>query len=148
MNTLKLIITSIFLMILSFSQAQISVNLNVGKPPVWGPVVTTEEYYYLPDIDSYYDIQQSQFIYLNNGVWIRSKSLPRRYSNYNLNGGNVVIIDDYRGRTPYSKYKIHKVKYFKGNKNVNKVVIIDKNNGNNNSRGNGKSKGNKKGKHD
>jgi hypothetical protein len=147
MKVLKLTITAIFLMILSFSQAQIDVNVNIGTPPVWGPVVTTEEYYYLPDINSYYDINQSQFIYLNNGVWIRNKSLPRRYNTYNLNGGNVVIIDDYRGRTPYSKYKIHKVKYFKGNKNVNKVVIIDKNNGNN-IKGNGKRKGNKKGKHD
>jgi hypothetical protein len=148
MKTFKLLITTAFIMILSLSQAQVSVNVNLGKPPVWGPVVTTEEYYFLPDINSYYDIRQSQFIYLNNGVWIRNKSLPRKYSSYNLNGGNVVIIDDYRGKIPYSKYKIHKVKYFKGNKNVNKVVIIDKNNVNNNNRGNSKSKGNKKGKKD
>ena len=85
---------------------------------------------------------------MNNGVWIRNKALPKRFKTYNLNNGNIVIIDDYRGRTPYSKYKFHKVKYFKGNKNVNKVVIIDKNNGNNNNRGNGKSKGNIKGKKD
>ncbi len=146
MTKLKLFILGAMIIAFNFSHSQIDVNVNIGTPPVWGPVVTTEEYYFLPDINSYYDIRQSQFIYLNNGVWIRNKSLPRRFKTYNLNGGNVVIIDDYRGRTPYSKYKTHKVKYFKGNKNANKIIIIDEKNNNGKGNGNGKSKGNKKGK--
>lgn len=146
MTKLKLFILGAMIIAFNFSHSQIYVNVNIGTPPVWGPVVTTEEYYFLPDINSYYDIRQSQFIYLNNGVWIRNKSLPRRFKTYNLNGGNVVIIDDYRGRTPYSKYKTHKVKYFKGNKNANKIIIIDEKNNNGKGNGNGKSKGNKKGK--
>ncbi|EKT2070543.1 hypothetical protein O8E88_002377, partial [Flavobacterium psychrophilum] len=124
-----------FLFVFSFSQAQVSVNVNIGNPPVWGPTVTTEEYYYLPDIDSYYDIHQSQFIYLNNGVWIRSRSLPRRYRSYNLNTGYVVVLNDYHGHNPYTNYKRHKVKYYKRNNNWEK------------SRRNDEHHGNKKGKH-
>ena len=51
MKTFKLFILGTFLLAFSFSNAQVSVNVNLGKPPVWGPTVTTEEYYYLPEID-------------------------------------------------------------------------------------------------
>ena len=127
-------------MVLSFSQAQISVNVNVGKPPVWGPVVITEEYYYLPDIDSYYDIRQSQFIYLNNGLWIRSRALPRRYRTYDLNTGYVVVLNDYHGRNPYSGYKNHKIKYYKAQNNW------EKSNGNNDKKENHRDNRNHSGK--
>ena len=148
MTKLKLFILGAMILAFNFSHSQIDVNVNIGTPPVWGPVVTTQEYYFLPDINSYYDIRQSQFIYLNNGVWIRNKSLPKRFKTYNLNGGNVVIIDDYRGRSPYSKYKSHKLKYFKGNDKANNIIVIDQKNNNGKGNGNGKSKGNKKGKKD
>ncbi|WP_379819078.1 hypothetical protein [Flavobacterium myungsuense] len=41
-------------------EAQIIVNVS---PPKWGPLVTTEEYYYLTDIDSYY-------IFVNHSLYI------------------------------------------------------------------------------
>jgi hypothetical protein len=145
MNTFKLIILTVFLMVLGFTQAQISVNLNIGKPPVWGPVVTTEEYYYLPDIDSYYDIHQSQFIYLNNGAWIRSSSLPRRYKSYDLNSGYVVVLNDYHGRNPYSQFKNHKTKYYK---NENNWLKSRENEGHDNGNHSKSKKGNKNRKHD
>jgi hypothetical protein len=144
MKSFRLFLVVASISIFNFAQSQIDVNINLGKPPVWGPVVTTEEYYFLPDINSYYDIRQSQFIYLNNGVWIRNKSLPKRFRSYNLNAGNVIIIDDYRGRSPYSKYKFHKTKYFKENKKSDKVLIIDQKNDNGNNGRNGNGNGNKK----
>lgn len=123
--------------------AQVSVNVNIGRP-AWGPVVTTEEYYFLPDVNAYYDIPHGQFIYLNNGTWIRAKALPSRYRSYNLNSGRVIVINDYHGRSPYVKYKVHKVKY-KGN-NGNHYGNNKGNNGNGKGgNGNGKGKG-KKGK--
>ena len=143
MKTFKLFILGAFLLVFSFSKAQVSVNVNIGKPPVWGPTVTTEEYYYLPDIESYYDINQSQFIYLNNGVWIRSRSLPRRYRSYNLNTGHVVVLNDYHGRNPYTLHKNHKVKYYKNDNNWEK----SRGNEGHNDNHHGNGKGNKKGKH-
>lgn len=147
MKHFKLIILGLILTASHASQAQIDVNINLGTPPVWGPVVTTEEYYFLPDINSYYDIRQSQFIYLNNGTWIRTKSLPRRYRNYNLNTGYVVVLNDYNGRSPYVKYKSHKMKYFKNNNSGgnNKVIEVYKEKHDNGNHG-GNGKGHKKGK--
>ena len=149
MKTMQIGLVATFILTLNILQAQVEVNVNFGNPPVWGPNVTTEEYYFLPDINSYYDIRQSQFIYLSNGVWIRNRALPRVYRNYNLNTGYVVVLSDYKGRNPYSNYKSHKVKYFKGNKyKVEKYKSKDENYNNEHGGGNRKSngKGNKKNK--
>ncbi len=116
MKYFKSLIIATFLILFSSAQAQVAVNVNLGSPPVWGPAITPEvEYYYLPDVESYYDIRASRFIYRNNGVWIRSKSLPVRYRSYDLYKGRTVIINDYRGPKPYYYFKKHKVKYYKGN---------------------------------
>lgn len=117
MKTLKLIAIAAFLFIANATQAQVSVNVNIGTAPNWGPVgYTNVDYYYIPDVQSYYDIRQSQFIYFGNGKWIRSKYLPRQYRNYDLYSGYKVVLNDYHGRTPYVNYNVHKVKYYKGYK--------------------------------
>ncbi len=117
MKTLKLIAAGIILLVTSATQAQVSVNVNIGSPPVWGPAgYSNVNFYYLPDIHSYYDIRQSQFIYFGNGKWIRSRQLPRQYRNYDLYQGYKVVLNDYRGRTPYVNYKFHKTKYYVGYK--------------------------------
>lgn len=58
MKTIKIAIAGLFLLVASTTQAQVSVNVNIGTPPVWGPVgYTNMEYYYLPDIEAYYDVK-------------------------------------------------------------------------------------------
>lgn len=105
-------------MILFFSgimKSQVSVNINLGSPPLWGPVGYTEtRYYYLPDIESYYDVQTSMFIYYYGGGWIHRTYLPAYYQNYDLYGGYKVVLVDYYGTSPYVHFKNHKVKYKKG----------------------------------
>lgn len=119
MKKLKLILGLLFFMAIN-SQAQVSVNVNLGTPPVWAPADRVEsQYYYLPDVDAYYDVPASKFIYIKNGTWIRSGSLPYRYRNYNLRGGNVVYLKDYRGNSPYTFHKNDKIKYAKKIKYVN-----------------------------
>ena len=115
MKTMKLVLLSAFIGLAMNSQAQVSVNINVGRPPVWAPNAPAEvHFYYLPDIEVYYDVPARHYIYLNNGRWIRSASLPRMYRGYDLRHGRTVYLTDYRGDRPYSFYKTHKVKY-KGN---------------------------------
>ncbi|KQB43975.1 hypothetical protein RCH33_465 [Flavobacterium daejeonense] len=118
MKTLKLSIAAIVLFIAtSTTQAQVSVNVNIGTPPAWGPVgYANIDYYYLPDIQTYYDIRLSQFIYFNNGRWIHSRYLPGPYRHYDLYRGYKVVLNDYHGRTPYKYFKVHKAKYYKGYK--------------------------------
>jgi len=110
----------------------VSVNVNIGtppppvvvvesprvvvaSPPEWGPVgYDNMEYYYLPDIHTYYDIRLAQYIYFGGGRWIRSARLPDHYRNYNLYNGYKVVLTDYHGNAPYVYYNAHKVKYYKG----------------------------------
>lgn len=92
--------------------AQISVNVNVGGPPVWAPTAPVEvQFYYLPDIEVYYDVPAQRYIYLNNGAWARSANLPKRYRGYDLHFSHPVYLSDYKGNKPYLNFKQHKVKY-------------------------------------
>jgi hypothetical protein len=117
MKTLKLALLGIGLIISSLSQAQVNINVNVGTPPAWGPAgYETVEYYYLPDVEAYYDVRSSEFIYNGKGKWIRTSRLPRQYRTYDLYNGYKVVLTDYHGPSPYVHYKEHKVKYFKGYK--------------------------------
>lgn len=115
MKTIKIAIAGLFLLVANATQAQVSVNVNIGTPPAWGPSGYAEmEYYYLPDIEAYYDVRASQFIYFGGGRWIRATRLPRQYRNYDLYGGYKVVLNDYHGRTPYTYFDRHRVTYYKG----------------------------------
>ncbi len=117
MKSFKLILIALFFIASNAVDAQVSVNVNIGSPPTWGPVGYSQvEYYYLPDIESYYDIRQSQFIYFGSGKWVYSRHLPAHHRNYNLYNGYKVVLTDYHGRTPYTHFKTHKSKYYKGYK--------------------------------
>lgn len=133
MKTIKLMILGLLFIGASSIQAQVNVNVNIGtpppvvvvqspkvviaSPPEWGPVGYDHvEYYYLPDIQVYYDIRQAQYIYYGQGKWIRSKRLPSYSRNYDLYKGYKVVLTDYHGKTPYVYYNAHKVKYYKGYK--------------------------------
>lgn len=152
MKTLKLIVIGIMMFFASNSMnAQLSVNVNLGLQPSWGPVgYSSVNYYYLPDIQVYYDVRATQFIYLNRGVWVRSSYLPRQYRDYDLNRGYKVILNDYRGSRPYAYYAKHKVKYYKGYKGKPQKSIGNRNSGNDNrvkySNGNSYNKGNSNGR--
>ena len=117
MKTLKLIAAGIVLLVSSSIQSQVSVNVNLGSPPAWGPAgYSAVEYYYLPDVEAYYDVRATQFIYFGGGKWVRSRYLPRQYRGYDLYNGYKVVLNDYHGPSPYTHYKHHKVKYYKGYK--------------------------------
>lgn len=95
----------------STSKAQISINFNVGSQPLWGPVgYDRADYYYMPDIDTYYSVPTRQYVYLQNDKWLFSNALPSRHSGYNLYNGYKVVINNPR---PYLSYNTHKVKYAK-----------------------------------
>ncbi|MCY1497679.1 hypothetical protein D3C87_68330 [compost metagenome] len=125
MKTLKLLIAGFGLFVASSLQAQVSVNVNIGSRPDWGPVGYTEaNYYYLPDIEAYYDVRASNFIYISNGNWIRGRYLPARYRNYDLYNGYKVVLTDYHGARPYAHFNTHRVKYYRGNR-PHTVVVRD-----------------------
>ncbi len=115
MRILKLFLFGTAFFLAVASQAQVSVNVNIGSPPMWGPAGYSEvQYYYLPDVEAYYDVPSSNFIYLERGTWVHRTYLPTRYRNYDLYHGYKVVLTDYHGNSPYTHYKDHKYKYAKG----------------------------------
>jgi len=107
-------ISGIVLLSAQNSNAQVSVNINLGLQPAWGPSGYNHvEYYYLPDVEAYYYVPRRQFIYMDRGQWVYRSALPARYRTYNLYDGYKVVINSPR---PYQYFGTHKVKYakFKG----------------------------------
>jgi hypothetical protein len=137
MKNLKLTLIATLLMLSGIAKAQISVNVNIGSPPMWGPVGYTEvRYYYLPAVEAYYDINASMFIYYSRGTWVHTTYLPGRYRNYDLYNGYKVVMSDYRGNKPYEHFSDHKKKYHRKYHNGNQRTI-----------GEHPGRGNKKGNH-
>ncbi len=141
MKKLKLLLIGTFLLFSGAAVAQVTVI--VGSPPMWGPVGYTEvRYYYLPGVESYYDIESSRFIYYSGGVWVHRTYLPSKYRNYDLYNGYKVVLTDYRGNKPYMSFSDHKRQYsreYQGN--------YQKTYGEKPGKGNSKKNNGKSGKH-
>lgn len=91
------------------SQVRLNVNVNIGSQPEWGPRgYSYVDYYYLPDIETYYYVPTRQFIYLSGGNWIFSYGLPPAYRGYDLHRGYKVVINEPRA---YRYFPRHRVKY-------------------------------------
>lgn len=83
------------------------VRHEVVAPPNWAPVYDDVEevhYYYLPDIEVYYDVWRHEYVYLNHGNWIYSAHMPAHYSHYNVNDGFVVVLN----RKVYEPWRQHR----------------------------------------
>lgn len=112
--------------------AQISLNINIGSQPLWGPVGYDHvEYYYLPDIECYYNVPKRQFVYLDGGRWIFSNNLPSRYRGYDLYSGYKVVVnsrDPYRNfardRQQYSRYKNVRTQQVIRNSNDKRYYVV------------------------
>ncbi|GAO43229.1 hypothetical protein [Flavihumibacter petaseus] len=93
----------------SEAQVQVGVQVNIGAQPMWGPTgYDYAEYYYLPDIDVYYNIPQRQFVYLDGGRWIFGASLPYRMRHYDLYRGYKVVVN---APTPYLRCDYYRGQY-------------------------------------
>lgn len=106
---------------LSANPSSAQISINIGAQPVWGPTGYNQvDYYYLPDIETYYYVPKRQFVYQDQGRWIFASALPARYSGYNLNDGYKVVLNT---PNPYLSFKDHKIKYakyksYKGNQPI------------------------------
>lgn len=91
------------------AQVNVGVNINIGSQPAWGPVgYERVEYYYMPDIETYYYVPRGQFVYISNGRWIFSAHLPPRYARYDLYSGYKVVVNRPHA---YRYFNDHRVRY-------------------------------------
>jgi hypothetical protein len=117
MRTFFILIAALFIIGISgTAQAQVNVGLriNVGTQPIWGPTGYDHvEYYYLPDIEAYYNVPQARFYYFDGGRWIGRSRLPARYHDFDLYNSYKVVVND---RSPYRRHATYRDQYasFKG----------------------------------
>ncbi len=91
------------------ANAQVSVSINIGSQPQWGPKGYNHvEYYYLPEVQSYYHVPTRKFIYLERNKWTHRKSLQSKYRNYNLYQGRKIVINQPR---PYLQHQQYQANY-------------------------------------
>ncbi|WP_157580310.1 hypothetical protein [Segetibacter koreensis] len=79
--------------------------------PPWAPAYYPGvRYYYLPDIEVYYDLSRQQFVYFGNGQWIFSPALPSIYAGYDLFNGFVVALN-FRVFQPWMRHHYYVYHY-------------------------------------
>ncbi len=113
MRRLLLLVLAVFLSNIADAQFRINLNFNIDRQPVWGPAgFDHAEYYYLPDIEVYYNVPQRRYYYNERGRWIGRSTLPSRYRGFDLYNSYKVVLNEpapYRNhnkyRDQYSSYK-------------------------------------------
>ena len=71
----------------------LSVGVHYSNPSWAPPYYNGVRYYYLPDIETYYDLSDQEFIYLDRGQWLFSPMLPSIYGGYDLYNGFVIALN-------------------------------------------------------
>lgn len=97
------------------AKAQVNVSINIGTQPAWGPVGYDHvDYYYLPDIETYYYVPDRVYIYKSGNAWKRSRALPSRYTSYDVYNGHKVVLNNVN--KPYLQHDKYRNEYagFKG----------------------------------
>ena len=106
---LAILLAGIFLADNVKAQVNVNFGVNIGRQPVWGPSgYDHAEYYYLPDIEAYYNVTRRKFIYMDGGDWRFAAALPSRYGNYDINRAYKVVINDPK---PYLSHAYYRDKY-------------------------------------
>jgi hypothetical protein len=88
---------------------------SIYENPQWGPpYYDGTRYYYLPDIECYYDMYTREFIFLNQARWIYSPYLPAIYPNFDLNNSFIVVVNSniYQPWMHHQYYVSHFPRYY------------------------------------
>lgn len=116
MKSLKFILPAIAAIAFTTIQAQ-SVNRTTTTLPDWGVAgYDNATYYYIPDIETYYDVRAKHYVYMENGKWARTTTLPATNKDYDLYSGYKVVLTD--DKEPFADYDKLKIRYAKGYKGV------------------------------
>lgn len=105
------------------SNAQVGVRVNIGLQPIWGPVgYDYVNYYYIPDLDAYYDVPNQQYMFFDGGRWIAMHDLPPRYRGFDLYHSYKVVINDPQ---PWMHHDMYRRRYASYRGRHDQVFIRD-----------------------
>lgn len=115
MKKIQLIFLSTILLFAIKTSAQIAVSINLGSRPIYHPpqryyFEDNVDYYFLPEIEAYFDNREGLFIYYCSNRWIRSSSLPQNCGNYDVNNRIRIAVNCNNNR-PYDDFYSHRRKY-------------------------------------
>ncbi len=101
---------SVLLLVFScyFSSAQVSKD---NKSSLSATAKTEIRYYYFPNIEAYFDLQETVYLYKEDGQWVEAEELPANYGGYSLYNKVRVTIENYDGDEPYLMLAEHKKMY-------------------------------------
>lgn len=109
------------------SEAQVRVNINIGSQPLWGPVgYDYARYYYMPEIDVYYNVANRKYTYYQGNRWVTKSKLPGRYKKFDLYRTYKVVLNDH---DPWHRHRNHRHQYARYANNYSQVVIRDRGHG-------------------
>lgn len=127
----KLIVALSVMLALNLSNSFISaqnnvyVNVNIDKQPAWGPTgYDYVQYYYFPNLNIYYDVNNSLFYFLSGSKWASNQYLPSKYDKYDLYTLYKVVCNE---STPWQQNRSHKREYSSYKKNKTQNVIRNSN---------------------
>jgi len=98
------------------AQVRLSASLNINSQPGWGPTGYNHvDYYYIPDIDAYYDVNNHQYVYNDNNTWVHAQTLPSQYSSFDPYQSYKVVVNE---PNPWEHHDVYKEKYksYKGHR--------------------------------
>jgi hypothetical protein len=122
-SVLSTVIMIVFLLAGKMATAQVSINVNIDKQPVWGPTGYDHvDYYYLPEQDVYYCVSKRQYVYQEKNRWVFAASLPARYPKVDLYKTYKVVINEDK---PYMHHDEHVKKYMEFRNRHDQEVIRD-----------------------
>lgn len=104
------------------AEAQVHISVNINVQPAWGPSgYDYAEFYYIPEIDIYYDVVNQLFYYHNRGRWRTSRFLPAAYSYYDFYSLYKVVLNGVHH--PWKYNKRHRNLYVGYRQNYHQVPI-------------------------
>lgn len=105
----KIFQAAVFCIAFSSTQAQVKTSVTFPDWGVDGQANAT--YYYIPGAETYYDINNKQYVYMQDGKWVRTETMPAAYADYDLYNGYKVVLTD--KNEPFADYENMRVKYAK-----------------------------------
>lgn len=114
---MSVLLASSFMYKAADAQVKVSLNINVGSQPEWGPSGYEHvDYYYLPDLDMYYNVPNRTYTYLQGNRWVTVNRVPSQYRNYDFYKGYKVVVNE---ANPWNRNTTYKTRYasYRGNSN-------------------------------
>lgn len=99
------------------------IHINVDRQPAWGPVgYDYVEYYYIPELNIYFDVENELFYFRHGRRWIESPYLPARYARYDFYSLYKVVLNDILDPWRYNRH--HRRRYARYRYNYAQIPIF------------------------